>query len=217
VNPNLVNKLTALSQERQKKDDPSHDFEHVLRVLNLAVKIGKSVGADLDIVIPAALFHDTIVYKKTLPESQHESDESAEIAAEILRSLPEYPQEKIEQVKKCISECSFAKGVVPDSLESQALQDADRLEATGALGIMRTFAYMGYVHSPLYPHDDPLVKAGAVNLRSGIDFFYTRLLLVEKTMHTKLGKEIAHTRGRFLETFLDEYKRELIESGIILE
>lgn len=207
--------LTSISEARQVIDDPSHDFQHILRVTNLAVKIAETVGADLDVVVPAALFHDTVVYKKNSPQSKHESNESAEAAAQILSKIESYPMEKIECVKRCIQECSFSKGIIPESLESKVLQDADRLEATGAISIMRTFASTGHMNTPLYDPVDPFCTKGAVNFRSGIDLFYNRLLLVGDKMHTQIAREMAGQRTRFLKSFLEQLKVELRESDII--
>ena len=217
MNTTLKDKLIAISEDCQTKGDPSHDFQHILRVTNLAMKIGESVYADLDVVIPAALFHDTVVYQKDTPQSKSESDESAEVAGEILRGTSEYPQDKIESVKTCIKQCSFSKGIVPDMLESKVLQDADRLEATGAISIMRTFASCGQMKRQFYSPEDPFCEKGAEPFRSGIDLFYRRLLVVEKTMHTELAKKIARKRTQFLESFLAQLKEELTESGIITE
>lgn len=215
MNTSLKNRLFSISQERQTKDDPSHDFQHILRVTNLAIKIGKSVDADLDIVIAAALFHDIVVYPKNSPQSKSESDESAEVAGKILEKIKEYPQDKIEPVKICIKQCSFSKGIMPDIIESKVLQDADRLEATGAISIMRTFASSGQMKRQLYTPEDPFCEKGSADFRSGTDLFYKRLMVVEKTMHTELAKKIARKRTQFLEIFLLELKDELIESDII--
>jgi uncharacterized protein len=215
MNIALKNKLIKIAEERQVKDDPSHDFQHIVRVLNLAIKIGESVNADLDIIIPAALFHDTVVYKKNSAQSKNEAYESAEIAAEILNSIKDFSKEKTEKVKTCIKECSFSKGIKPESLESKVLQDADRLEATGAISIMRTFASTGHMNTPFYATEDPFCEKGAVNFRSGVDLFYNRLLIVEKTMHTDVAKKMARKRTEFLEKFLTQLREELVESEII--
>ncbi len=211
----LKSKLIKLAEERQTKNDPSHDFQHIKRVLNLAVKIGKSVDADLDVIIPSALFHDTVVYPKNSPQSKGESDESAKVAAEILDGLEDYPKEKIKDVEICIKQCSFSKGIVPTLLESKVLQDADRLEATGAISTMRTFSSCGQMNRPLYDPGDPFCDNGHQQFKSGIDLFYRRLLVVEKTMHTDLAKKMAKSRTEFLRKFLDQLKNELIESDII--
>ena len=140
MNKILKGKLFSISEERQTKDDPSHDFQHIARVTNLAIEIAKNVKADLDIVIPAALFHDTVVYCKDSPKCKYKTDESAEMAAQILKKIKDYPKDKIEKVMICIKQCSFTKGIKPDLLESKVLQDADMLESTGAISIMRTFS-----------------------------------------------------------------------------
>lgn len=79
MNNTLENQLIFIAEERQVKGDPSHDFQHIRRVYFLAKKIGEHEGVDLDVVIPAALFHDTIVYRKDSPESKNETEESANI------------------------------------------------------------------------------------------------------------------------------------------
>ncbi|MCX6735867.1 MAG: HD domain-containing protein [Candidatus Parcubacteria bacterium] len=211
----LQKTLFSIASEMQVKGDPSHDFSHVERVLHLAVDIAKTVNADLDIVIPAALFHDIIVYKKDSKESKNEANESADVAEKVLRSMSEYPNKKVESVKTCITQCSFSKGITPTLLEAKVLQDADRLEATGAISIMRTFASCGQMGRPFYSKDDPLCKKEAIPFRSGIDLFYNRLLIVESMMHTKYTKKIARQRTKFLKQFLAQFEKELKESGII--
>lgn len=208
-------KLFEIAKQNQTKDDPSHDFQHILRVLNIALKIGKKEKADLDVLIPSALFHDAVVYRKDHPKSKNETEESAKFAEKVLKNINEYPKEKIGKVMSCIKECSFSKGLAPSSLESKILQDADRLEATGAISIMRTFSSGGQMNRPFYDCEDPFCKNSVVNFRSGIDLFYRRLLVVEKGMHTNLAKKIAKRRTTFLKKFLKELEKELKESGII--
>lgn len=215
MNNSLNEKLIKIARERQTKDDPSHDFQHIFRVYNLALQIGKKEKADLDILIPAALFHDTVVYMKNHPNSKNETEESAEATRSILESHKDYPQDKIEKVLTCIRQCSFSKGIIPDLLESKILQDADRLEATGAISIMRTFASGGQMNRPFYDPTDPFCKKGSIPFRSGIDLFYRRLLVVEKGMYTNYAKQIAKRRTDFLKTFLKELKMELRESKVI--
>jgi len=215
MTPTLKENLVNIAKKKQIKDDPSHDFQHVLRVANLAERIAEFEKADLDIVIPAALFHDSVIYKKNSPESRNEADESALYALEQLNNIDEYPKEKIEKVQTCIRQCSFRKGVTPDLMESKILQDADRLEATGVVSVMRTFASCGHMNIQFYDPADPFCKKGPTRFRSGIDLFYNRLLLVEDGMHTVIAKKIAKRRTKFLEQFLKELELELQESDII--
>lgn len=211
MNKALISKLTNIARKRQSKTDPSHDFSHIQRVCNNAICIGKSVNADLDVVIPAALFHDTVVYRKDSKESRNEANESAIITGEILSGIEEYPKEKINDVMTCIRECSFTKGIKPDLLESKVLQDADMLESTGALSIMRTFSSGGHMNRPFYNENNPFYETGEVNSASGIGLFYKRLLIAEKRMHTVFAKKIAKRRTAFLRKFLKEVELELKE------
>lgn len=215
MNKTLEKTLLSIAEEKGTKTDPSHDFQHAFRVYQLAKKIGTFEKADMDILIPAALFHDIIVYPKNDPRSKRETQESADLIATILKEVKGYPQKKIDHVVTCITQCSFSKGIMPDLLEAKILQDADRLEATGAISIMRTFSSGGQMYVPFYDPLDPFCKKGSVAFRSSLDLFYLRLLLVEKRMHTKLAKRMAKRRTIFLKKFLGELKLELKESGII--
>jgi uncharacterized protein len=181
----------------------------------LAKIIGEEEKADLDILIPAALFHDIVVYNKNSKKSRFETDESAKITSSILKKIKGYPMEKIDRVAVCIKECSFAKNIKPSSLESMVLQDADHLEVTGAISIMRTFSSCGTMNVPFYAKSDPLSDKGAVNFRSGIDLFYKRLLIAEERMHTKRAKIMAKNRTVFLKVFLEQLRVELIEDGLL--
>lgn len=180
MNQATINKLISIAKKRQTKSDPSHDFGHVSRVLNVAIKIGKSVNANLNVVIPAALFHDTVVYKKDSKKSLNETDESAKVAVSILKKIKDYPKEKISDVKICIQQCSFTKGIVPDLLESKVLQDADLLESTGAISIMRTFSSGGQMNRPFYNQDEPFYEKSEKVFPSGVGLFYRRLLIAQK-------------------------------------
>src|SRR3989344_7668388 len=128
MNKKLIEQLKLIAQERQTKDDPCHDFNHILRVLNLGIKIAKKEKADLEVVIPAILFHDTVVYRKDLPESRNETNESADVAGNVLREIKKFPQEKIEQVQTCIRECSFSKGIVASTIEGKVVDATMPLE-----------------------------------------------------------------------------------------
>ena len=209
-------RLLEIVRQKQIVTDPSHDINHVIRVMNLAEKIATSVHADMDIVLAAACFHDVIVYPKNSPQSKTETDESADLAGVLLTELDGYPHEKIEKVQLAIRQCSYSKGIVPDLLEAKVLQDADRLEATGAISIMRTFSSGGQMNRPFYRPEDPFCDKGEpVSHASGLDLFYQRLLLVEKGVHTDVARKMAKRRTKFLRAFLKELKIELEESGIV--
>ena len=123
-------KLIKLAKSYVKNDDPSHDFQHSLRVLANAELISKIEKADLDVLVPACLFHDVINHPKNSSRAQFSSDESADFTQKILSDINEFPKNKIKDVYITIKSCSFSKGILPDSLEAKILQDADGLEAT---------------------------------------------------------------------------------------
>jgi len=201
--------LMQIAKEKISDQDVSHDFQHALRVLSNVEKIAKQEGGNLEVLIPAALFQDLIVYPKNHPHRLRSQEESAVFAAQILQDL-NYKPEIINQVKTCILECSFSKGIIPDLLESKILQDADSLEATGAISIMRTFSSSGQMKRPFYHAEDPFAETRDFD-DSGfaLDLFFTRLLKVEDRMHTATAKKIARNRTDFLYNFLEQTKKEL--------
>jgi len=208
----LKEKLIVIAKQKISNDDPSHDFEHAFRVMKNAELISKSEKVDLDIIIPAALFHDIVNYPKHDPKANYATDESALVAEEILKKL-NYSKDKIEKVKHCISNCSFSKGVKHEMIEAQILQDADGLEATGAISIMRTFCSTGTMRRPFYNSEDPFCKSREPDSKKqALDLFYARLLKVKDRMYTKTAKKIAERRTKFLYLFLDELNKELNET-----
>src|SRR3989344_2985380 len=201
----LENKLIEIAKSKITSEDPSHDIYHTLRVLKNAKYITEKESGDLDIIVASAILHDLVTYPKNDPRSKNEQNESAEAAEKILRSIKEFPQAKIDLVKKSIGICSFSKNIKPEFLEAKILQDADKLEATGAISIMRTFASSGIMKRQFYDLADPFCKNREPdNFKYSIDLFYTRLLVVKDRMHTKTGRKIAERRTQFLEEFLIE-------------
>jgi uncharacterized protein len=210
MNNILKKKLIQIAKKKYSAEDPSHDFEHISRVLSNAENIAKEEMADMDILLPAVLFHDVINYPKNSPQAKFASDESAEFATKTLKKLKEYPQEKIPTVAYAISVCSFAKGIIPNSLEAKILQDADGLEATGAISIMRTYASSGQMKRPFYNTSDPFCKNRKPNAHVyALDLFYQRLLKIKDRCHTKKAKQIAGRRHLFLLKFIRQLENEL--------
>lgn len=117
MNAKLRNQLIEIAKEKIPNTDVSHDFDHALRVLTNAERIVKTEKGDLDIIIPATLFHDIVVYQKNHPDSHKSQEESAILAEKILNKYSDFPKEKIERVKTCILECSFSKGIIPKTWE----------------------------------------------------------------------------------------------------
>jgi uncharacterized protein len=210
MNNSIRERLIAIATEKLSGNDPSHDFEHALRVLHNAEHISEYEKADSDVIVPAALFHDAVIYPKDDPRSKSAPDESAILSKAILGSISDYPKEKISLVEEAIRQCSFSKNISPSTIEAKVLQDADRLEATGAISIMRTFASTGQMGRPFYHPDDPFCdRREPQPLSYALDLFYERLLVVGKKMHTEAAKKIAQERTDFLQKFLEQLRKEI--------
>ena len=191
--------------------DPAHDFHHIMRVYKNAKLIGRRESTNMEIVLLAVLLHDLVVYPKGSAKSSKSSDESADLAENILQSYG-YPQDKINQICYCIRAHSYSKKLVPASLEGRILQDADRLDALGAIGIVRTFSVGGSENRTFYNADDPFCKSNRDldDMQWTLDHFQTKLLKLKDSMHTETAKEIAQERTRFMMLFVRELQKEII-------
>lgn len=204
----VVVSLAGAMKKKMECDSSGHDWWHVHRVFNLACKIAMEEKADLFIVQLAALLHDVADPKF------HDGDEEigALTAGEMLQKLG-VDREIILQVQAIVRGVSF-KGrnaeVVELSKEGQIVQDADRLDAIGAIGIARAFAYGGKMGKVLHdPEQQPAeyqsVKEYYLNQSSTINHFYEKLLLLKNLMNTVAGKRIAEARQGFMEEFLNRF------------
>jgi len=206
--PEMKKILIEKAKEIINCDDPSHDIYHTLRVLNNAEYIAKYEGGDLEVIIPSALLHDAVNHPKNDPRSRYSANESAIVAREILKQFPGYDPAKIIKVEESIIEHSYSNGIRPKSLESKIIQDADRLEATGAISIMRTFSSTGQMKRAFYNPEDPFCEQREPG-NYALDLFYKRLLKVGDQMNTKTAKRLAEKRTKFLYSFLEQLKDEI--------
>jgi uncharacterized protein len=190
--------------------DPAHDFYHIMRVHKNAKMIGQREGSNMGILLPAVLLHDLVVYPKGSAKSSKSSDESADLAENILQRYG-YPQDKINQICYCIRGHSYSKRLIPATLEGRILQDADRLDALGAIGIARTFSVGGSENRAFYNTDDPfcISDRDLDDIKWTLDHFQTKLLKLEDFMHTKTAKKIAQERTRFMMLFIRQLQKEI--------
>lgn len=211
MDKDLKNKLIEIAKTCYDNTDPAHSFSHIERVLLNAENILQTEPTgDPDIVISAVLFHDAVTYAKNDPRNKFSTDESAEKAEKLLKEIQGFPINKIDAIKGCIVKTSFSKGLKAETIEQMILQDADMLEATGAISIMRTFTSGGTMKRALYNTEDPFLKDREPDdFKYSLDLFYSRLLKVKDRMNTKKGKEIAERRTKFLESFLEELALEI--------
>jgi uncharacterized protein len=204
-----LEKLKIEVRKRIEDNDPAHDFEHIMRVYKNAERIAKKEGADLKIVLTAALLHDIIAYKKSDFRSKNSSSESAKEAQRILQRY-DYSHDEIKIISDAINDHSFSKGIIPKTLEGRVLQDADRLDAIGSIGIARVFSVGGAERRSLYSTRDPFcVTRSPDDSKWTVDHFYKKLLLLEKKMNTKTAKLEARRRINIMKQFLEQFEREI--------
>lgn len=191
--------------------DPAHDFSHILRVYKSAQKIGKEECADMQVLLLAALLHDVGAESK-LSEKSAESDAlRLRIAEEFLKkkSLPEDLRNK---VLYAIDVHRFSRSIVPATKEAKILQDADRLDAMGAIGIARVFITGGAMGRKFYSPEDPFCKTRAPDDKMwNLDHFYKKILKLESGMYTETAKRIARIRAAVLKRYLEDLQMEIGE------
>jgi uncharacterized protein len=189
--------------------DAAHDWQHVLRVANNAAAICAGEGADAGVAVPAALLHELINLPKNHPDSARSGELCAERALAELLGLG-WPVERAERVAYCIRVHGFSRGIVPDTLEAKVLQDADRLDAIGAIGVARCFATGGTMGASFYDPQDPFgARRELDDKRFSVDHFYRKLLRIEGTLHTATARKLAGERTRFMQAFLAQLAVEI--------
>jgi len=196
MDTSLIGKATDFAREIFAQDASGHDFDHTLRVYRMAVRIGEDEGADVQTVALAALLHD-VDDRKLSPMTCANKDR----AVGFLREYG-FAEDEIRKIVQIISEISFSAGNgTPSSIEGMCVQDADRLDAMGAIGIARTFAFGGSRGRRI--HDPAGFDKG-----SSVQHFYDKLLLLKDWMNTETGKQLAVQRDAYLRSFLDEFYAE---------
>ncbi|HAO06648.1 MAG TPA: phosphohydrolase [Chryseobacterium sp.] len=208
---NLIENTVEFVKEKLEGAEAGHDWFHIERVWKLSRKIAETENCNQEVVELAALLHDIADPKF------HNGDET--LALKVSRDFLESQnaEEKlIEQVLFIIKNISFKnRGEVPKNLpvELKIVQDADRIDAIGAIGIGRTFNFGGFKNNPMYdPNVEPKLNMSKEEYKKSngttINHFYEKLLLLKDLMNTEKGKEIAGERHDFMLKFLDQFYKE---------
>ncbi|MGM0640292.1 MAG: HD domain-containing protein [Thermotogota bacterium] len=170
----------------------NHDLEHILRVVHNAKLIADTVECDKEVVVLSALLHDIGRSEKILNEynikKNHHADTGAKIAYEFLKDLG---YDKAKEVSYAVSVHNFSKGIIPETIEAKILQDADRLDAIGYVGVMRVFTD----------------ERGDINDK--IQHFYDKLLKLKNGMHTEKGKQLAEKKHERIEKYIKGLHEEM--------
>ena len=203
----IIDRAAAYVREKFENEYSGHDWFHTLRVFKTATRIAEAEGADLVTVQLAALLHD-VDDRKLSPETYEDKANARGFLSEN-----NVDSCKIEGICRIIGEISFAENCVPSTLEGKCVQDADRLDAIGAIGIARAFAYGGN-HNRLMYHPDVkpnlnMSKEEYVKSKSTtVNHFYEKLFKLTDMMNTETAKAIAREREEYMRGFVDEFFNE---------
>ncbi|KKP24215.1 MAG: Metal dependent phosphohydrolase [candidate division TM6 bacterium GW2011_GWF2_28_16] len=212
INNQVINNIINIVKQTFEKEASGHDWWHIYRVWQTSLKIAEQEKADLFVVQAAALLHDIADWKFY----NGNQDIGPQKAEEILKSL-KVNQTVIDSIKDIIKNLSFKGAGVKHkkmpTLEGMIVQDADRLDALGAIGVARTFAYSGYKNRLIYdPNIKPVLHDNennyVKNTSPAINHFYEKLLLLKDLMNTETGKKIAQERHNFMQTYLEQFYKE---------
>ncbi|HCG6530565.1 TPA: HD domain-containing protein [Vibrio parahaemolyticus] len=205
--------MTSLSQfeplflefmQQEMQVDAAHDIEHVKRVVKTAKQLCDEENADIAIVLPAAYLHDCFTYPKDHPNRKQSSAIAAKKAIAYLESI-QYPQHYHDAIAHAIEAHSFSANIRPNTLEAQIAQDADRLDALGAIGVTRCIQVSTHFNAQLYNDNDMFAKERELNDKQfTVDHFQTKLFKIVDTMNTESAKLEANKRKAFMQTYLKQ-------------
>ena len=192
--------------------DPAHDLSHVRRVVRWARRLAEAEGADLGVVVPAAWLHDVVTVPKDSPDRARASRIAADTASAWLHEEG-YPAETVPAVAHAVEAHSFTAGVEPRTVEAEVVQDADRLDALGAIGLARMYAMSAVFGSQVVHPDDPVPAEPPTrpldDKRWATDHAFVKLLRLPATMRTAAGRAEAERRAAFLRQYLDQLRSEV--------
>ena len=190
--------------------DAAHDISHVKRVLKNALQLSVIEEGNNDIVLPAACLHDCVAVPKDSPLRKQGSRLAAEAAARFLAES-NYPEAHIPAVQHAIEAHSYSANIPVETVEAAIVQDADRLDSLGAIGIARCLLVGGKLDRPLLDSEDPFCDDrepddGLYTL----DHFYCKLFKLPETMQTDAGRQEAHRRADLMQDYLDKLRNEVL-------
>ncbi len=207
--------LWDLVENKTDEHDLAHDHLHVSRVYKWAMKLALEAKADPELTGAAALVHDLVNIPKEHRDRPLGSERSAEASRGLLANAGYSPNE-VSIIVEAVRTTSWSRGLKPTSNIGRVLQDADRLDAIGAIGIARTFACAQAMSSRgqpsrFYNPQDPVARTNRLlnDAKQPVDHFYAKLLKLADTMHTETAKAEAKKRHQSMLEFLSDLEREL--------
>ncbi|MET0610055.1 MAG: HD domain-containing protein [Pseudomonas caspiana] len=192
-----------------EKVDGSHDTSHLLRVWNNVCAIRDEEGGDPEILIAATLLHDCVSVEKNSPFRSSASRLAAAKARDLLTEMG-WGEERIDAVAHAVEAHSFSAAITPETLEAKILQDADRLDALGMIGVARMFYVSGRMGGELYDPQDPHASNRDYDdKRFAVDHFHTKLFHLADGFQTITGTRLAQVRHERMKRFLNELMQEV--------
>lgn len=206
-------------EQHEFHGDVSHDIAHFRRVWHTARQIAEGRPVDLLVILLASYFHDLVSLPKNHPDRAQSSQLAAQRTLDVLRrDFPHFPSERYSAVAHAIAAHSFSARIPPQTEEARIVQDADRLEALGAIGLARVFAVSGSMNTALFDADDPFADRRALDDKTyALDHFQTKLLRLPATMQTEKGRELAQKNADFLVHFMAKLSAELAGDPLSLD
>lgn len=206
---NRIQKLIPLIKHYYNSPDPAHDWAHVGRVAATARKLSEGEAVNIECVLAGVYCHDIVNVPKDHPDRKNASTLAANEATPLLEKAG-FNASEIEIIRKAIIEHSFSKGLKPSCLEAAIVQDADRLDALGAIGILRCAAVNTQMKASFYEPFDPFAEMRDLDDKKYmIDHYFVKLFKLPDMMNTKKGKELAEKRVIYMKSFLEELGMEI--------
>lgn len=206
---NKIRKLIELVKPYYPGNDPAHDWAHVGRVAHTAQKLSQDETVDLECVLAAVYCHDLVNLPKDHPDRKNASTLAADEARPHLKASG-FSEEQIITISQAIIEHSFSKGLRPSCLEAAIVQDADRLDALGAIGILRCAAVNTQMKSRFYDPFDPLAEMRKLDDKNFMmDHYFVKLFKLPELMNTAKGRMMAETRVEYMKNFIQELMKEI--------
>lgn len=209
MNPHFLKIQEKAKSIGESYQDPSHDYLHIFRVVQNAIHLQKAEGGDLNIIIPAAFLHDFIFIEKNDPRRKEASLISADAAITFLKEI-QYSEKYLAPIHHAIHAHSFSAQIQCASIEAKIVQDADRLDAIGAIGIARCFSLGGRTNRIFYNPADPTSQNRQLDdQKYTVDHFAVKLNQLVEQMNTTTAKKIAVQKTEFQLQYLSQFFSEI--------
>jgi uncharacterized protein len=201
--------LIPLVKPFYPKDDPAHDWPHIGRVMSTARKLAQGQQVDLPCLLAAVCCHDIVNLPKDHPDRKQASKLAGDKAEPFLKEAG-FSQEEIMKIKQIILEHSFSQGLKPSSMEAAILQDADRLDTLGAIGVLRCASVNTQMKSSFYDPFDPLAENRELDDKQFmIDHYFVKIFKLPELMNTDGARLEAQKRVTYMKYFLNTLMSEV--------